>query len=161
MKRHSAGVHPHLDIDRRKAGALILTAVGIGLAPRAMAAGKAKPAETAAAATSPHKDLIAATKKCGEAGDVCLRHCMHLTKLGDKSIAKCMESVRSMLPVCAALNKVATLDGKRLKELAKVCADVCSDCEDECRKHEFHHRECKACAEACAATVREVKKLLT
>lgn len=148
-----------LVLDRRKAGALILSAVGAGLAGPASAAGKAKSAEPAAPMA--HKELVAATKKCVEAGEICLNHCIRLTKLGDKSIAKCMEAVRAMLPVCGALGKLASLDAKRLKELAKVCADVCSDCEDECRKHEFHHRECKACAEACAATVREVKKLLT
>jgi Cys-rich four helix bundle protein (predicted Tat secretion target) len=79
--------------------------------------------------------------------------------MGDKSLADCMRSVSAMLPVCAAMNRLAIQDAKRLKDLAKVCADICRDCEAECRKHEFHHVECKRCAEACAATVKVLSEL--
>ncbi len=71
-----------------------------------------------------------------------------------------MRTVNVMLPVCSAVVKLALQDAKRLKELVKVCADVCVDCETECRKHEFHHKECKNCAEACASMVKECKALL-
>ena len=71
-----------------------------------------------------------------------------------------MRSVSAMLPVCAAMNRLATQDAKRLKDLAKGCADICRDCEVECRKHEFHHVECKRCAEACAATVKVLSRAL-
>jgi hypothetical protein len=65
-----------------------------------------------------------------------------------------MRSVSVMLPVCVATNRLAQQDANRLRDLAKVCADICRDCEAECRKHEFHHVECKRCAEACAETVK-------
>jgi Cys-rich four helix bundle protein (predicted Tat secretion target) len=133
------------------AGAAALLA-GIGPAPPASA-------QRAAAKTSSHQAIIAATKRCETVGNACLKHCQRLTRLGDQSLADCMRSVTAMLPVCAAMNRLALQDAKRLKELAKVCADICRDCEAECRKHEFHHVECQRCAEACAATVKVLESL--
>jgi Cys-rich four helix bundle protein (predicted Tat secretion target) len=128
------------------AGAAVLLA-GVGRAPPALA-------QKAGAKTSPHQAVVAATQRCETVGNACLKHCQRLTRLGDKSLADCMRSVSAMLPVSAAMNRLALQDAKRLKELAKVCADICRDCEAECRKHEFHHVECQRCAEACAATVK-------
>jgi Cys-rich four helix bundle protein (predicted Tat secretion target) len=135
------------------AGAL---AAGVGLVHAAAA-------QTAAPKSGPSKPprqaVIEATKRCETVGNACLRHCQRLTRLGDKSLAECMRSVSAMLPVCVAVNRLASQDAKRLKDLAQVCADVCRDCEAECRKHEFHHLECKRCAEACAATVKVLTEL--
>lgn len=151
-------------VDRRWSLAL-LASLGIGsvLSTEVMAQAKAPASKAATSGAkggpAPHASLVAAAKKCADVGDVCLRHCIRLTKAGDKSLADCLTTVRAMLPVCAAVGRLAAQDAKRLKELAKVCADVCADCEAECRKHEFHHKECKACAEACAVMVSECKKL--
>jgi len=128
---------------------------------------RAADAQTNAPKTSPSKSpnqapnqaLVEVTKRCETVGTACLKHCQRLTRLGDKSLADCMRSVSSMLPVCVATNRLAAQDANRLKDLAKVCADVCRDCEAECRKHEFHHIECKRCAEACAATVKVLTAL--
>src|SRR5262245_12555179 len=143
---------PRAPVSRRSllAGAASLLA-GIGQAAPAIAqAAAAKGAPRA----SPHQAIVEATKRCETVGNACLKHCQRLTRLGDKSLADCMRSVSAMLPVCTALSRLAAQDAKRLKELAKVCADICRDCEAECRKHEFHHVECQRCAEACAATVK-------
>jgi Cys-rich four helix bundle protein (predicted Tat secretion target) len=131
------------------AGAGLLVAAG-ALPGRALAQAAVKTGP----AKSPHQAIIEATKRCESVGNACLKHCQRLTRLGDKSIADCMRSVAVMLPVCVATNRLAQQDARRLQDLAKVCADVCRDCEAECRKHEFHHAECKRCAEACAATVK-------
>ena len=135
------------------------TLLFVGSAAQAQTAAKAA-APAAKPAASPRQGLIDAAKKCATTGDVCLKHCIRLTKAGDTSLAGCMAAVQAMLPVCAAAGKLASLDAKRLKDIVKVCADVCADCEAECRKHEFHHKECKACAESCAAMVKEAKALL-
>lgn len=127
----------------------------LALAQAKKGASDAKAQETGT--KSPNQALIAAVKRCETVGNICLRHCIRLTKAGDKSIADCMRSVQVMLPVCGVVSCLATLDARRLKDLAKVCMDICSDCESECRKHEFHHVECKNCAEACAATVQALK----
>jgi Cys-rich four helix bundle protein (predicted Tat secretion target) len=149
--------HSGAMVSRRSliAGAATLLA-GLGQAPAACAqAAAAKSAPRA----SPHQAIVEATKRCETVGTACLKHCQRLTRLGDKSLAECMRSVSAMLPVCTAMNRLAVQDAKRLKELAKVCADICRDCEAECRKHEFHHVECQRCAEACAATVKVLAAL--
>jgi Cys-rich four helix bundle protein (predicted Tat secretion target) len=136
------------------AGAGVLLAGGVMTAP-AWAQATAK----SGAAKSPHQAIAEVTKRCETMGKACLKHCQRLTRLGDKSIADCMRSVSVMLPVCVATNRLAQQDAKRLQDLAKVCADICRDCEAECRKHEFHHVECKRCAEACAETVKALATL--
>ena len=113
-----------------------------------------------AAARGPNQSLVDAAKRCGRVGDICLKHCIRLTRAGDTSLADCMRAVQAMLPVCSTMGQFAGQDAKRLKNMATLCADVCADCEDECRKHEFHHRECKNCAEACAAMIKECKALI-
>jgi Cys-rich four helix bundle protein (predicted Tat secretion target) len=140
-------------------GGAALAGLGLAATPVwAQAAKKAAP-KKAAAPASPNQPIVDATRRCETVGKICLNHCIRLTKAGDKSIADCMRAVNAMLPVCSAMNRLAALDAKRLKDLAKVCADVCRDCEAECRKHEFHHVECKNCAEACAATVKVLASL--
>jgi len=119
-----------------------------------------KPLARPSASNGPYKALIAAAKKCGDVGEVCRKHCIKLSAAGDVSIAECMRTVSAMLPVCGAAGKLASQDAKRLKDLLKVCVDICADCEAECRKHEFHHRECKACAEACASMIKESKAVI-
>src|SRR5262249_23511626 len=105
--------------------------------------------------------LVAAAARCDSVGTVCLNHCIRLTRAGDKSIADCMRAVQVMLPVCRAMRQLAAQDARRLKDLARVCVTVCSDCEDECRKHEFHHIECRNCAEACANMIRECRAFIS
>jgi Cys-rich four helix bundle protein (predicted Tat secretion target) len=118
--------------------------------------------ETAASASTSgtHKNLIRKASECIAAGDTCVGHCIGLLGKGDTSLKDCLMRVQEMLPSCAALIRFAALDSPRLKELAKFCADVCDDCEKECKKHEKHHEVCKACMEACAACSKECRELI-
>jgi Cys-rich four helix bundle protein (predicted Tat secretion target) len=107
-----------------------------------------------------HKALIDVALKCVGAGEVCLDHCYKLLGTGDTSLKDCVRTVSAMLPMCAALVRLAALDAPRLKELAKLCIDVCGDCETECKKHQEHHALCRACAESCAECITACKKLI-
>lgn len=78
---------------------------------------------------------------------------------GDKSLAGCARSVQQMLPVCAALQQLAVQRSPHLAAYARVAAQICRDCEKECRRHEGHHAACKDCAEACAACAKECESL--
>ncbi|NOT72367.1 MAG: four-helix bundle copper-binding protein [Hyphomicrobium sp.] len=106
-----------------------------------------------------HQALIDAALHCVNKGEVCIDHCIQLLSKGDTSLKDCIRSVSAMLPMCGALAKMAALDAPRLKAFAKVCRDVCADCETECKKHQDHHALCKACAESCAACIKECDKL--
>lgn len=117
-------------------------------------------ATTGSGATEAHKDLIRKAAECIAAGDTCVGHCIGLLGKGDTSLKDCLVRVQEMLPSCATLIRFAALDSPRLKELAKFCADVCDDCEKECKKHEKHHEVCKACMESCAACSKECRELI-
>lgn len=172
MKRQgtaqNSGLSDHLEAPARRAALTRIFWLGsvltAGLAAPAFAqhshgsgATKAVPAPKA---KSPNDAVIAAARRCESVGNICLRHCIRLNRAGDKSIYDCMRAVQAMLPVCVSIRRLAVLDARRLKDMAKLCMDVCSDCEAECRKHEFHHVECKNCAEACAAMVEACKRVL-
>lgn len=102
--------------------------------------------------------LADAARKCVAAGDACMSHCLALFVTGDNSVAGCAKTVYQMSAMCEALARLASANSAHLPALAKVCHEVCLDCEKECRKHEKEHAECKACAESCAACAGECKK---
>jgi Cys-rich four helix bundle protein (predicted Tat secretion target) len=103
--------------------------------------------------------LIAASADCLKVGEACLAHCLYLLGNGDKEMAACAQSVNEMLTSCNALMKLAGQDSRYVPALAKVAGEICANCEKECRKHEKHHEECRACAESCATCLKECKKV--
>lgn len=107
-----------------------------------------------------HQALINSANACLNKGEVCIAHCIELVKGGDTSLADCMKSVQGMLPMCAALVRLAALDAPRLKAFVAVCKDVCADCAAECKKHADKHAACKACMDSCDACIKDCKALL-
>ena len=97
---------------------------------------------------------------CVKKGQACIEHCLELFKIGDTSVAECANTVQEMLAICTAISQMASYRSKYLPDLAKVCINVCEDCENECRKHEKMHAACKACANSCEECIKECKKLI-
>jgi len=110
-------------------------------------------------AASPLAALAAATADCIQKGQVCLSHCLTLLAEGDKEMAACAQSVNQMLAVCGALQQLANQDSRYTAKLAGIAAEVCKQCEEECKKHADKHEQCKACAESCAACYKECEKI--
>ncbi|MEM9102564.1 MAG: Csp1 family four helix bundle copper storage protein [Pseudomonadota bacterium] len=108
---------------------------------------------------NPHKPLIRATTHCLEKAKLCQGHCLHLIKMGDKSIIDCLRTVEAMMPACETMATLASLESEHLPRVTKAMLVLYEDCEKECRKHE-HHAECKACAEACKACIEHAKKIV-
>jgi Cys-rich four helix bundle protein (predicted Tat secretion target) len=134
-------------------GATALAAQAIG--------GTVAAADEAAPRMDTHRSALAeAADECIGAGNACLQHCLDLLAKGDTSLAECAQNVRQMLAICTAVGPVAVASSKYLKATARLCLEVCTDCEQACRKHESHHAECKRCAEACARSIAEAKKVL-
>ncbi len=133
------------------AGALALAAV-------AKAAPKDKPGETHHhdAAAAP---LVDATADCLKKGEACEQHCFTLLGSGDTSMAACAMAVRDMLASARSLLTLASAGSKYTKATARVCADICKDCEAECKKHAAQHQPCKDCGDACARMQAEIAKL--
>ena len=107
-----------------------------------------------------HADLVAAVNTCTAKGEACLSHCMETFREGDTTMAECADSVQQMLPVCRAMSSLGVYDSPHLKDLARACMGVCTDCEKVCREHAEHQKECKECADACADVIDRCKKLL-
>lgn len=110
---------------------------------------------------APQQALLESATHCVMAGEICLDHCHDLLSDGDKGMGACAKSVNQMLAVVGALRSLAAQDGTALKAMAKVAFDVCKECEDECRKHEKKHQQCRDCAGACADCAKACRSLLS
>lgn len=99
--------------------------------------------------------LAHAATHCVMLGEACLGHCLELLGKGDTSMADCSKSVVQMMAVCNALRQLATWNSAHVPSLAKVAQNLCTECEQACRKHEKEHAVCRDCAEACAECARE------
>lgn len=106
-----------------------------------------------------YQALVDSAQSCLSSGEACLAHCFELLGNGEKEMAACARSVNQMLAMVETLRKLAVVDSKFLPRYAKLCGEMCQDCEKECRKHEKKHAECKACADSCAACLKECNKL--
>ena len=135
----------HSKISRRR----VLASAGVAglLLPVATLKGAAAEEEHHHHGGAKYQSLIDAGLLCVSRGEVCAAHCIDLLGKGERELADCLASVSAMLPMCAMLARYAALDAPRLKELAKVCIDVCDDCATACDKHAKKHEVCKACKE--------------
>ena len=98
-----------------------------------------------------NQDLIDASGNCSSKAEICQTHCQELLTHGDTSMAACLTSAREVATVCTALRSLAAQNAPSLPQFAKLAADVCKNCEAQCRQHETKHQACKDCANACAA----------
>lgn len=102
-------------------------------------------------------ELVNVVADCIAAGRVCLNHCLRMLGTGNTSMAECSRAVSDMLAICEASESLAAAGSKHLGALAKVCITACTDCSKACEPHVGHHTECKACKEACDATIEAMK----
>lgn len=105
-------------------------------------------------------DLLDAANNCLDKGQRCIAHCLVSFTEGDVELAECAKKVHEMQAICDAFSYLLAANSGYTKAYASVCEAVCKDCEKECRKHETHI-ECKACADACAELVDQIKLRLS
>ena len=103
-----------------------------------------------------HEDVLKATNECTDTGRRCIAHCLVSFQEGDRELADSASKVHEMQAICGAFSYLLAANSEYTGDYADVCAKVCEDCEKECRKHE-EHVECKACADACAEVVDQIK----
>src|SRR5579883_39436 len=103
--------------------------------------------------------LVEAAADCLKRGEACEQHCFVLLGGGDASMAPCAIAVRDMLASVRALFTLAAAGSRYTAKMARLCAEVCRDCEAECRKHADKHPPCRDCADACARMQQEIAKL--
>jgi len=167
---------PHFRFYRIKQGAFMIRRdmlLGGGAMALAMTAGqvmaqaksapKAKEAEKGGHhhhGGSAFSALMISSGICVEKGQVCLAHCIMLMGEGDKAMAACAKSVSQLLAVCGSLQQLAAQESPYVRDMARIAARVCKDCEAECKKHADKHAACKDCMEACADCRKECEKLI-
>jgi len=95
---------------------------------------------------------------CVRTGEACLAHCIDMLSSGDNEMAGCAKSVSQLIPLCSALQSLATQNSAYTANLAKVAMQACKECQKECEKFP-QHAVCKACAEACAACYKQCEKI--
>ncbi len=110
--------------------------------------------------TAQQPDLLNATNDCLDKGQRCIAHCLVSFQEGDVELADCASKVHEMQAICGAFSYLLAANSEYIKAYAGVCEKVCQDCEKECMEHK-EHIECKACAEACAEIVEQIKLRLT
>jgi len=137
--------------------------LGIGAAATVAYAGaavSAMPGHDHSKHSAQMPDLLDATNNCLDKGQRCIAHCLVSFQEGDVKLADCASKTHEMQAICGAFSYLLAANSEYIKEYASVCEKVCKDCEKECRKHE-EHIECKACAEACADVVDQIKLRLS
>ena len=137
--------------------------LGMGAAATAAYAGtavSAMPVHDHSKHSAQLPDLLTATNACLDKGQRCIAHCLVSFQEGDLTLADCASKVHEMQAVCDAFSYLLAANSEYTKAFAGVCTKVCEDCEKECRKHD-EHIECKACADACADVVDQIKLNLT
>jgi Cys-rich four helix bundle protein (predicted Tat secretion target) len=136
---------------------LVGAAAVASLAASGAAVGAAGPVHDHASHAPQRPALLAAVNDCVAKGQSCIAHCLVTFKEGDISLADCAAKVHEMDAVCKAFSYLLAANSTYLLDYASICTEVCQDCEDECRKHD-QHIECKACADACAEVIAQIKK---
>lgn len=91
---------------------------------------------------------------CAVKGELCLSHCIELLSTGDTALGDCAKLTIEMIAICKATATMATVNSKNLKTTAKLAAEICSACAEECKKHAEHHETCKVCMDACLSCAK-------
>ncbi len=78
---------------------------------------------------------------CNHCYDACLKE-DHLA-----GMKECIRLDRECADICTFSAQAMSRNSSYVKELCRICADVCEACGNECKKHEEEH--CQRCADAC------------
>jgi len=132
----------------------------MGTAAAVVSAGQAFTA-AANAAESMHpakfKALGESTAHCVSTGEACIRHCLGMLHMNDASMAECTDKSYQMIAGCGALRTLAAVNSPHVPALAKVVAELCTDCQKACEKFP-EVAECKACGDSCKTCAEECRK---
>ena len=151
VQKHSSG------LSRRD---VLLGMGAVAAAAYAGAASSAMPEHDHSKHSPQLPELLAAANDCVDKGQRCITHCLVAFREGDVSLAECASKVHEMQAVCSAFSYLLAANSEYIKAYAPVCEQVCTDCEKACLEHK-QHIECKACADACANLVDQIKLRLS
>ena len=144
-------------MQRREFMAVVGAAAGV-LAGVQASATPAKAATAESMHPAKYKTLEEATAHCISTGEACIRHCLGMLSMNDTSMAACTDSSYQVVAACTALRTLAAVNSPHVPALAKVVAQMCSDCQKQCEKFP-DVAECKVCGESCKTCAEECRKV--
>ncbi|MBP3952218.1 four-helix bundle copper-binding protein [Bacillus suaedae] len=103
-----------------------------------------------------YQSQLDALHECMIACNHCYDACLEEDDIA--MMAKCIRLDRECADICAYLEQAISRGTPFISELAEVCAKICTECGNECKKHDHEH--CQKCAEACMACAEACKKLV-
>jgi len=93
---------------------------------------------------------------CQDCAAIC-RHCAIscIAEPQPGRFAECIQHTLECSAICTATAQIMSLNGSKIKELAKLCAAICDECAEHCSMFEEPHCQecaelCRKCADACA-----------
>jgi hypothetical protein len=93
---------------------------------------------------SKYDECLEACIECLKACNTCFDACLREDDI--KMMAGCIQLDRACADACAFAIQAMTTNSPFVKEICRLCADICESCARECAKHDHEH--CKKCAKA-------------
>ncbi|HKR06440.1 MAG TPA: four-helix bundle copper-binding protein [Bacteroidia bacterium] len=90
------------------------------------------------------KQIIAELYLCAAQCDACYKACLSEE---DKKLQRCLDLTEECYEICGLIAKLLEKGSENTGMYLKLCAEICTICAEECRKH--HHDHCQKCAEQC------------
>ena len=98
-----------------------------------------------------YKLCIEACLRCAALCNHCATSC--LQEKDHAHMATCIQLNMECAVICYATAELMSLNSPRVAELARICAQMCDTCAEECNK--FMHEHCLECADACTKCAYE------
>lgn len=92
---------------------------------------------------------------CMKACNYCYDACLHEEDVN--MMAQCIRLDRECADICNYLEAAIARNSPFIKQIASVCADICTACAEECNKHDHDH--CQQCAKACTSCAEACKQV--
>lgn len=99
-------------------------------------------------AISNYKSCIADCTACANHCRQCSNACLKVADV--KNMIACIQLNNECAAICELAVKYMLADSSFVKQVCKLCADICTACAIECDKH-AHMSHCANCASACRA----------
>ena len=102
-----------------------------------------------------YKACIDACLKCAAMCNHCASACLQEEDV--KMMAKSIQLDMECAAMCYVSAQLMSLGSEKTNAVCRLCAQLCSDCANECSKHETEH--CKECAEMCRQCADECSRM--
>lgn len=102
-----------------------------------------------------YQSAIDSLYACAAECDHCASAC--LAESDPKPLAECIKLDIDCAEMCRFTAGAMARDSSSVKEIARLCADICDRCGAECEKHDMDH--CRACARACRQCAEQCRQM--